>query len=493
MALYVFWICTTITLAVFLPMFFSNSGESFHPHSVSVRMKHNGFMIVDQPTECKHDFCVASISAFVAPRGSTSSKYFSTLCTGISISGFLGCYRWYKTGDASENELYIAWAGFLCLLLVSGFELDVLPRTFLSYKLRITKWLIDKLHKDEESTHPYFRLTPYTRPFPMTKDNLLRFVRRSPLIYHLFEEDHEIYLKYQVEQAWKAAKGEKLDDDEDHDAFQKHYFTFTSDVIYGTLHMVGAIGFVICVTWSILLNDWNEAKVGGITGTAFFIFSLLGYLTGNYVPLFYNLRTLILLWNPFLREPNFMYKLKLSLDAFKDDHKEGAGDHHAKVKHAMKKAIKNDELIQHSIRKPTISKKIPSKDDINPPSNPPTLTHQSSSIVEHIDEVEVPKWVPVNIAIDADMARLCDNKLNNFMLKYARRCPEDYLKFIGHCLVMSEVIAMLTPAVGMGIQWITALCKDPPVLVMMDMFWNVFECAYNLGQGCDFALTCALK
>jgi len=30
------------------------------------------FMVVSSETQCKDDFCVASISAFVAPRGSTS-------------------------------------------------------------------------------------------------------------------------------------------------------------------------------------------------------------------------------------------------------------------------------------------------------------------------------------------------------------------------------------------------------------------------------------
>ena len=42
---------------------------------------------------------------------------------------------------------------------------------------------------------------------------------------------------------------------------------------------------------------------------------------------------------------------------------------------------------------------------------------------------------------------------------------------------MTELIALLTPAVGMGIQWITALCSDPPVLLLTEFFIYCFNCA----------------
>ena len=44
-------------------------------------------------------------------------------------------------------------------------------------------------------------------------------------------------------------------------------------------------------------------------------------------------------------------------------------------------------------------------------------------------------------------------------LKFAHRYPELYLKLVGQLLVMSELVALLTPAVAMGIQWVTALCR----------------------------------
>lgn len=74
--------------------------------------------------------------------------------------------------------------------------------------------------------------------------------------------------------------------------------------------MIGAISFVILVTAAVLVNDIAEEKVAWITGAFFLTFSLMGYLTGNYFPVLKPLKGWILLWNPFLREPNFMLHLK---------------------------------------------------------------------------------------------------------------------------------------------------------------------------------------
>ena len=134
LALTIFWLSTTITLFTFLPMWFMNGGAAFHPHSVNLHKRHSLFMVVSSETQCKDDFAVASISAFVAPRGSTSSKYFAMLCTSVSISGFLGSYRWFKMGDAERDETILALVGFFSLLLVAGFELDVSPANFLQTK-----------------------------------------------------------------------------------------------------------------------------------------------------------------------------------------------------------------------------------------------------------------------------------------------------------------------------------------------------------------------
>lgn len=130
-ALCVLWLSTTGSLIAFLPMWLGNEGESFHPHCVSVDQRHSLFLVVASETICKFDCCVASISAFVAPRGSSSSKNFTVLTIAVAISGFLGSVRWHAVGDAKGWELAFALFGFSSLMLVSLFELDVSPKRFL--------------------------------------------------------------------------------------------------------------------------------------------------------------------------------------------------------------------------------------------------------------------------------------------------------------------------------------------------------------------------
>jgi hypothetical protein len=69
-----------------------------------------------------------------------------------------------------------------------------------------------------------------------------------------------------------------------------------------------------------------------------------------------------------------------------------------------------------------------------------------------------------------------DRALNNFSLRFARNHPKTYLKVVGHLLVMSELVALLTPVVAMGIQWVTALCDGPPVPALLGLFNLAFQC-----------------
>ena len=137
-ALCVLWCSTTGALVMFIPMWIWNEGESFHPHAVSVDQRHSLFLVVSSETQCKYDCCVASISAYVAPRGSSGSKNFTLLTVAVAISGFLGSMRWFAVGDANLTELRFALLGFGSLILTSLFELDVLPERFLEDKMRVT-------------------------------------------------------------------------------------------------------------------------------------------------------------------------------------------------------------------------------------------------------------------------------------------------------------------------------------------------------------------
>ena len=69
-----------------------------------------------------------------------------------------------------------------------------------------------------------------------------------------------------------------------------------------------------------------------------------------------------------------------------------------------------------------------------------------------------------------------DKALDSVFLRYARSHPPETLRMIGHTLVMVELVALMTPSVAMGIQWVTALCDGPPVLSIIELLGILFEC-----------------
>jgi len=444
-ALCVLWLSTTVGMCVFIPMWLWNEGESFHPHAVSVDQRHSLFLVVSSETVCKWDCCVASISAFVAPRGSSGSKNFTVLTIAVAISGILGSMRWYAVGDANVTELRFALLGFSSLILTSLFELDVLPQRFLEDKLRVTSWLIEKLGYRNKLLP--FRLGSHS-------PELLEFLRKSPDIYHLYDEDHN-----HLADAARQASEER-----------RRLFTYNH--LWRSAHMIGAITYVVCVTTAILLNDIAEEKVAWITGTCFVLFSLLGYLTGTYVPLLRPLRGLLLLWNPFLREPLFMVKLQKSLEAALARSKEegrGSGESSTDVSVALLAnatpgsvatitnftcpcGLSHNIQLPGSVPAPALSPWQPMRHSMRPP----VCTDSSSSS-----------------SPEGDIG------LDNAVLRFARRRPSMYLKIVGHILVFSEFVAVMTPAVAMGIQWITALCDGPPVPVIVDLLGVVGGCLWR--------------
>jgi hypothetical protein len=187
------------------------------------------------------------------------------------VAGFLGTLRWQAVGDATPLEATLAQIGFFCLIIVAMFEVDVSSLVFLEEKLIITCWLLEKLQI--EKCLP-FQLSQYS-------PELLELIRSSPALHRLYEEDDG-----------------KL-------TIQPVFLNFKF-----SMHVVGATGFAVFITASIILNDLNEEKVAWITGSSFVAFASVGYLTGSYVPVFSIFKGWILLWNPFVREPEFLIKLQ---------------------------------------------------------------------------------------------------------------------------------------------------------------------------------------
>jgi hypothetical protein len=267
-------------------MWIYNDGEAFHPHCVDMEQRHQMYQVVGAKTTCKIDFAVKSVSAFIAPRyfvlliiahhimnrGSTSDKHFTVFLIMAAVAGFLGALRWHAVGDATELECLLCQLGFFCLIVVAMFEVDVSSAVFLEEKLIITCWLLEKL---DMKKHLKFNLSQY-------EPQLLEFIRASPDIKHLYEEDDG---KIKIQPVLLN--------------------------IQFSMHAIGASGFIVFVTAAIIMNDLHEEKVAWITGLFFFIFTALGYLTGSYVPIFPVFKGWLLLWNPFLREPEFLDKLQM--------------------------------------------------------------------------------------------------------------------------------------------------------------------------------------
>lgn len=187
-----------------------------------------------------------------------------------AVAGFLGSVRWQATGDASALEAMLSQAGFFFLVVVAMFEVNVSPKAFLEEKLMITSWFLQKMGYRKILDFPIHEYSP----------ELLHFLSTSE-VSHMYEEYDG---KMKITQS---------------------FFNFNF-----SMHMLGAGGYVVLVTASIIINDWHEMKVAWITGISFIAFCALGYFTGTYFPIFPCFRGVILLWNPFLREPDFLIRLQ---------------------------------------------------------------------------------------------------------------------------------------------------------------------------------------
>lgn len=104
------------------------------------------YQVVKESTICKLDCSVKSISAYIAPRGSTSEKLFTILISIAATAGCFGSYRWYAVGDGTANEAILCSIGFLALILIPVFEFDVSTNSFIEEKLAVTNAFLRYSH-----------------------------------------------------------------------------------------------------------------------------------------------------------------------------------------------------------------------------------------------------------------------------------------------------------------------------------------------------------
>ena len=224
--------------------------------------------------------------------------------------------------------------------------------------------------------------------------------------------------------------------------------------------------FLFCISWVGISNIHLFAVL--LTYPSIFKFDTLQprYLTGEYLPIVpKKIRGTIIMWNPFIKEPFFMLKLQRAVEEFK----ETGG---------------NGRCCCCNFLRYSCSKMYP----------------RVSAQGLRLDGASV----DAQTLVDAAAA---DAMLDNPFLRFARRRPKDYIRIVGHLFAFSEIIAMMTPTVAMGIQvfdfrihpfprfhrsrtiqWATALCDGPPVLAIIDLLWAFFSCIFSSEKNCD-ALT----
>ena len=267
---------------------------------------------------------------------------------------------------------------------------------------------------------------------------------------------------------------------------------------------------MVLVTTAILLNEIAEEKVAWITGSFFTFFCFLGYLTGKYAPLIGFLKGWVLLWNPFLKEPHFLDKLKevssgprlrcvltwlvgyvvfylQSIIAYHMSNSPskslvaGNNEDDIDIKNTIAPAFEppiagssGKVKKRQTKRKNSLSGNIVMDSAVV--GSPPRENHRAlSSSNSSGKQSDHPDFSTPIINGTSSSSKKRAGRYSSFpmtgglseeqvlsksvCLRFARRHPELYLKLLGHLLVMSELVALLTPAVAMGIQWVTALCR----------------------------------
>lgn len=78
---------------------------------------------------------------------------------------------------------------------------------------------------------------------------------------------------------------------------------------------------------------------------------------------------------------------------------------------------------------------------------------------------------------------------SNFLLRpflrYIEQEPDKYLRNTSYLFVFLELVAMLTPAVAIGLQWATALCPGSPMQSILELINSSYRCFYLSSEACE--------
>ncbi|CAE7664185.1 unnamed protein product, partial [Symbiodinium microadriaticum] len=252
----------------------------------------------------------------------------------------------------------------------------------------------------------------------------------------------------------------------------------------------------VLVPSAIIQHDLaNESIANGvISGLSFFIFCLMGYLTGAYLPVIKPLQCIILAWNPFLRDENFILKLQ---KAVLEHVRETSGSSLEVSSARLHEDLPKDSL--QSSRRVSLRRRRQQQHEETEKSNYAKVNaarevQGSSPLDDRPAEVRTgasdTDWSADQAKLlfaleNFDVERVFDE---NVFLRLARAYPLVYLQVVGHSLVMTEMIAVLTPAVAIGLQWIFALCPGTVSEGMFGLLSMFYDCVVH--QECHADMHC---
>ena len=99
------------------------------------------------------------------------------------------------------------------------------------------------------------------------------------------------------------------------------------------------------------------------------------------------------------------------------------------------------------------------------------------------------KASPRSRKITIDKAEIHDNTdsvfKRNGIINLAHKYPQTYLRVLSHVIMTIELIALVTPMIALGIQWITSLCHStPPVTALLRVIYLMLNCVLQGDYEC---------
>lgn len=98
-----------------------------------------------------------------------------------------------------------------------------------------------------------------------------------------------------------------------------------------------------------------------------------------------------------------------------------------------------------------------------------------------------PKSHDVLGPLSKNMIKENENRLLGrfYFIRLASESPKNYLRGLSHVYMTVELVALMTPMIAMGIQWLTALCPGPPFHSLWPVFWAMGYCFINADFQCS--------